>query len=466
MSDTPSAGREGRQWRGPPRVRQPAPLISWRLPSGRGATEQPNAVGDPVPLTVRFWTAVVLTGVATGLLGAFLMFVLFSVEHLVYGHPGTTFQHAVEQAADPRRMVALVVAGAVGGLAWFVLRRATRGEPANIDDAVWNGTGELSLRRCLGTSLISEVVVGMGASLGREAAPKLMGGAAASALSGPMRLAPAQRRLLVACGAGAGLACVYNVPVGGALFTAELLVGSIGLPVMLPALTCSAVATATAWIYLPQHATYVNLPNYPFSMTLMIFSLLLGPVAGLASVGWVRLIGFASHHRPRGAAALLAPVVAFASVGLIGIGYPQVFGNGQGLAQDAFVGAGSVALFGALFALKPVATGLCLGSGANGGLFTPTLATGAVLGGFLGAAWSTGWGGAPVGAFAMVGAAAMVGASMQAPLTALVLVLELTHSGFSIFVPLVVATAGATMVARYVDGYSIYSARLPAETSS
>jgi chloride channel protein, CIC family len=465
VTDVPPAGEPGRTRRGLPRVRHPAPLISWRLPSGRGATEQPNAVGDPVPLTLTFWTAVVLAGVATGLLGAFMMFVLFSVQHLVFGHPHTSFEYAVEQAADPRRVVALVVAGAVGGVAWFVLRRLTRGERSDVDDAVWNGTGELSFRRCLGTSLISEVVVGMGASLGREAAPKLMGGAAASALSGWMGLTPAQRRLLVACGAGAGLACVYNVPLGGALFTAELLVGSMSLPVMLPALLCSAVATATAWIYLPQYATYVNLPNYPFSLTLMVFALLVGPVVGLLSVGWVRLIGLASHHRPQGRAALVMPVAAFVLVGLMGIGYPQLFGNGKDMAHDAFLGAGSVALFGALFALKPIATGLCLGSGANGGLFTPTLSIGAVLGGLLGAAWTMGWGGAPVGAFAMVGAAAMIGASMQAPVTALALVLELTHTGFSIVVPMMVATAGSTMVARYVDGYSIYSARLPAEAT-
>jgi chloride channel protein, CIC family len=75
-----------------------------------------------------------------------------------------------------------------------------------------------------------------------------------------------------------------------------------------------------------------------------------------------------------------------------------------------------------------------------------------------------GWGGVPTGAFAVVVAAAMIGASMQAPLTALALVLELTHSGFSIVIPMMAATVGATMVARYVDGYSIYSARLPPET--
>jgi CIC family chloride channel protein len=435
------------------------------MASGRGATEQPNAAGDVVPLTARFWMAVIAAGVATGLLGAFMMYVLFSVQDLTYGHAGTSFQYAVVHTAESRRFVALVVAGAVGGVAWYALRRVTRGERSDIDDAVWNGTGELSFRRSLGTSLISEVVVGMGASLGRENAPKLMGGAAAGTLSGWFGLSVAQRRLLVACSAGAGLACVYNVPLGGALFTAELLVGTITLPVMLPALLCAALATATAWVYLPQHATYVDVPGYHFSLTLMVFSVLVGPVVGVVSVAWVRLIGFVSHHRPSGSSALVAPLAAFALLGAMGIAYPQLFGNGKDMAHDAFVGAGSIGLFAVLFALKPLATGICLGSGANGGLFTPTLSTGAVLGGFLGLGWSLAWGGAPAGAFAMVGAAAMIGASMQAPLAALALVLELTHSGFSMLIPMMAATVGSTTVARYVDGYSIYSARLPAEPS-
>jgi H+/Cl- antiporter ClcA len=101
-----------------------------------------------------------------------------------------------------------------------------------------------------------------------------------------------------------------------------------------------------------------------------------------------------------------------------------------------------------------------LAGGGSGGLFTPTLSNGAVLGGFLGGAWSLLWHGTPIGAFAMVGAAAMLGASMQAPLTALALVLELTHSGFQIMVPMMVALVIATAITRHVDGYSIYSARL------
>ncbi len=330
---------------------------------------------------------------------------------------------------------------------------------------MWGGDGRLSFRRCQGTSAISEVVIGMGASIGREAAPKLLGGASASLLAGRGGLSAEQRRLLVACAGGAGLAAVYNVPLAGALFTAEILIGSITLPVMLPALACSWIATATAWIYLPDRATYTGIPDYRFTGSLMTFSLLAGPLLGLVSVAYIRLIGWVSHHRARGARALYAPLIAFGVLGVIGIWYPQLFGNGLDMARDAFLGIGSLGLLLALFALKPLVTAMCLGSGASGGLFTPTLSTGAVLGGALGLAWNLAWPGSPSGAFAMAGAAAVIGAAMQAPLSGLALVLELTHSGFGLMIPMMAATAIATAVAFYVDGYSIYSARLPAYTA-
>jgi CIC family chloride channel protein len=141
----------------------------------------------------------------------------------------------------------------------------------------------------------------------------------------------------------------------------------------------------------------------------------------------------------------------------------QLFGNGKDMAHDAFLGAGSLGLFLALAALKPLVTSLCLGSGASGGLFTPVMSTGAVLGAALGLAWSHLFAGSPVGAYAMVGGAAMIGAGMQAPLAALALILEFTHAGFSIMVPMMAATAVATLTARHLDGYTIYSARLSAE---
>jgi len=446
------------------RLRVPQPVMKRRLPSGRGAMEQPNVTHDgEAALSARFWVAVAVTGVATGLFGDLMMLILFWFQHTAFNYHTGSFESAVENVSGLRRVVVLLIAGAVGGVAWYVLRRYTKGECSEVDEAVWNGSGKLSFRRSLGTSVISEVVIGMGASLGREAAPKLMGGASASVLAGWVGLSPAQRRLLVACGAGAGLGAVYNVPLGGALFTAEVLVGSIALPTILPALACSWIATATAWLYLSTSATYIDIPAFHSDTRLIVWALLLGPVVGVFAAGYIRLLGWVSHHRVSGRKALAAPLVAFAVLGAVGLGYPQLFGNGKNMAHDVFLGGGGVGLLLALFILKPLVTALCLGSGASGGLFTPVMSTGAVLGGALGLLWSYAWPGSPVGAYAIIGAAAMIGAAMQAPLAALALVLELTHSGFQLMVPMMVATVTATAITRYLDGYSIYSARLTAK---
>jgi chloride channel protein, CIC family len=445
------------------RVRVPPPLIPVRLPSGRGATEQPNVTGDgDAALTPAFWVLVALTGVAAGLFGDLMMLILHLIEHAAFGYHTGDFESAVARTSDLRRVLVLLAAGAFGGIAWFLLRRYTPGERSDIDDAVWDGGARLSFRRSLGTSVISEIVIGLGASLGREAAPKLMGGASASLLAGWARLSPAQRRLLIACGGGAGFAAVYNVPLGGALFTAEVMMGSISIPVILPALACSWIATATAWLYLPDRPTYADIPSYHSSMPLLVWALLAGPVIGLVASGYIRLIGWVSHHQASGRVALIAPLVAFGLLGLVALAFPQLLGNGKDMAHEAFLGSGGLALLLALFALKPLVTALCLGSGASGGLFTPTLSTGAVLGAAAGMAWSLAWPGSPAGAYALVGAAAMMGAAMQAPLAALALILELTHGGFELMIPMIAATVTATVIARHIDGYSIYTARLRA----
>lgn len=469
MTDPGSgAGPGAARWakrtaRGSERLRSPQPLIKSRLPSGRGAMEQPNVNSDgDAALTPRFWALLCITGVATGLFGDLMMLILFNVQRLAFHYHTGGFEAAIERDSGARRVVSLLLAGAFGGVAWYLLRRYTKGEKSEVDEVIWAGDGKLSFRRSLGTSVISEVVIGMGASIGREAAPKLLGGAAGSLLASWGRLTVAQRRLLVACGAGSGLAAVYNVPLGGALFTAEILIGSLSLPIVLPALTCAFIATTTAWIYLPTHATYLDIPAYHFSASLMVWAILVGPLIGVFAAGYIRLVGWVSHHRITGRKAMAAPLVAFGILGVIGIKYPQLFGNGKDMAHDVFIGGGSLALLAALFILKPLVTSLCLGSGASGGLFTPVMSTGAVFGGFCGLAWSQLWPGSPVGAFAMIGAAAMIGAGMQAPLAALALVLELTHSGFAIMVPMMAATTVATVVSRLIDGYSIYSARLPA----
>jgi H+/Cl- antiporter ClcA len=445
------------------RVREPSPLIPWRLPSGRGATEQPNATGDgDAPLTPWFWVLLVLTGIAAGLFAILMMFVLFSVERLAYDFHTGSFADAVQRAGDVRRLAALLCAGVFGGIAWYLLRRFMPGAKTDVDDVVWRPGERLSFRRSFLTGLISEVVVGLGASIGRENAPKLMGGVSASVLADWGRLTSGQKRLLMACGAGAGFGAVYNVPLAGALFTAEVMLGTISLPVILPALACAGIATVTSWLYLPAHVTYPGIPPYHLTVPLTVFSLVAGPLIGLLASGYIRLIGWMTYFQLTGRESVAAQIVVMGVLGVVSFAFPQLLGNGQDMAAEAFAGTGGLAVLTALFLLKPLVTAACLGSGASGGLFTPTLATGAALGAAAGIAWSAAWPGSPAGAYALVGAAAMMGAAMQAPLTALAMILELTGAGYTLLIPMIAATVLATVIARNVDGYSIYTARLRA----
>ena len=449
------------------RVRTPRPVIKRRMPSARGATEQPNTVGDgDAPLTVRFWLLVVATGVATGLLGVAMMLLLRGVETLAFGDQSDGFLASVDRATPVHRIVVLIIGGIIGGVGWYALRRWGRWGSTDVDDEIWTGTASLSFRRSLGSSALSEVVVGAGASLGREAAPKQLGAAAASLFARWARLTVGQRRLLVACGAGAGMGAVYNVPLGGALITAELLYGSLALPAILPALVTSGIATVVAWVYLPIRPTYPGVPAFPVAWSHIAFAIVAGPLIGVIAAAYVRMIGWVSHHQLKGRWVLIGPAIAFGILGVVAIAYPQLLGNGQDIAEQAFVSTAGFTVVVALAValLKPVVTALCLGSGATGGLFTPTMASGAALGAVLGAAWSVIVPGQPIGSYALIGATAMIGAAMQTPLAALALVIELTHTADTLIVPMVIATALATLVTRLIDGYSIYSSRLPAQS--
>jgi chloride channel protein, CIC family len=112
-------------------MRRPEPLVKQRMPSGRGATEQPNITsGGACVLTPRFWVMVVLAGVAAGLLGALMMAILFNVQYAAFGYHEGSLQHGVEHAPAARRVASLLIAGVFGGVAWFLLRRYTTGEPS------------------------------------------------------------------------------------------------------------------------------------------------------------------------------------------------------------------------------------------------------------------------------------------------------------------------------------------------
>jgi H+/Cl- antiporter ClcA len=271
-----------------------------------------------------------------------------------------------------------------------------------------------------------------------------------------------QRRLLVACGAGAGLAAAYGVPLGGALFALEVLRGALALRLVLPALLASVVATAISWLFLPNAPTYI-LPAFHNSVPDLLWAIFVGLISGIVSVGFVRIIAWADRNRPEGRRRLIAPLFALGLLGIISIPFPQLLGNGKDVAQLAFANQIAPGLLLTLLFLKPAATTMCLGSGAPGGLFTPSLALGALLGGMLGQVWALLWPDTQPALFAVIGAGAVLAATTQGPISAVVLIMELTGSDRSFIAPMLLAVVMATLVARTIEPRSIYDARLTDE---
>lgn len=408
------------------------------------------------PGAAGFWLAVLLTGAGAGIAAAVLTRLLQLVQHLVW--PGPDLLDAAAHAGGWRHVWVLLGAGFLTGAGQIVLHRLSSANGIDISEAISLFAGRLPALRTLGSALLSVLLVGMGASLGREGAPKQAGAVIANSLSDRVGLSDEQRKLLVACGAGAGMAAAYGVPLGGALFALEVLRGVLALRLVLPALLASAIATGISWVALPDAPTYL-IPAYPTSLSMILWALLAGPVAGLVSVGYVRAIAWADRNKPTGWHRVVAPMLALGLLGIISITFPQILGNGKDITQLAFTNQVAPILLLILLFLRPAATVMCLGSGVPGGLFTPSLALGALLGGVLGHAWGWLWPSVPQGLCAVIGSAAVLAATTHGPISAVVLVVELTGRDRSFILPLLLAVGTATVVARTIDRRSIYDAR-------
>ena len=418
-------------------------------------TPQPNVT--ELEISFRFWAVIILTGAGAGLAGGLLMKLLRVVQHLSYSYPSGDFLRGVEQVSGHRRVVVMMLAGLVAATVLYAMKRFGVQSGGSLPDAVWKRSGQMPTAATLIRSLLSIVTVGMGAALGREGALKDTGGVVANKLSDWFGMTPAQRQLLVACGAGAGMAAAYNVPLGGALFAAEVLMGSLSLAAVVPAFVASFTGVAVSWLLLPNRPAYL-FPALEVTHSLILWSVLAGPLVGFLSVGYVRAIGWAQTHKPRGWRVFVLPLVIFTALGLAAIKFPQLLGNGKNIVQLTFSNQLSAGLLCWLIVLRPLATLLCLRSGAPGGLFTPTMTLGAMVGESLGQIWNHFAAGNEVASYAMIGSAAFLAAATLGPLSSAVFLLELTRHADPLMVPLLIATAGATVTARRYTVHSIYSA--------
>lgn len=410
----------------------------------------------------HFWLLLAPTAIVAGAVGAGLKVLLRVVEHASWAYRSGPMAAAVSATTPLHRVATLAVAGAMAGAVWWAMQRwwGTRG--GGMTDRIWSRKPDMDVGPTLTSAALSTTIIAMGASLGREAPPKEAAAALASWIGQWAKLSHEEQILLVACAAGGAWAAIYNIPFAGGVFAAEVLVGTLTLPVVVPAVAVSALATALSQAVLPVHPYYVGVPAFPDSVPLLVWAVVAGPVLGVAATGFVRLLGLANVHRVSGRWLLVGPLVAFVGLGVVSIWYPLILGNGRDIGQALFLHGMAPGAVVALLLLKPVVTVGCWGSGASGGMFTPLTSYGALVGALFGSAWSQAWHGVPAGAFALVGASAVVTAGMAAPLSGIALMWELTGGHLTtLLLPVLLAASGAAVTAHLLGGGSIYSVRLP-----
>jgi H+/Cl- antiporter ClcA len=209
--------------------------------------------------------AVVVTGVAAGVTGALLTLLLHAVQELAYGYSDEVFAIGVAQAPPGRRVLAMSAGGLLVELGWYLLRRRS-GPGVPVSAAVSDPAHRLPLPSTTGDALLQITAVGCGASLGREGAPRQVAASVAGWWGRTARMPVDAQRTLIACGAGAGLAAVYNVPLAGALFTLEVMLRSAGPARVVAAVSTSAIATVVAWPVVGRHPVY-EVPDHPLTWT-------------------------------------------------------------------------------------------------------------------------------------------------------------------------------------------------------
>lgn len=402
---------------------------------------------SPKRPAARLIAAGLLTGLAAGLGGMLLGMLLHAVQHLAYGYSQgqiishESFLEGVEAASGARRLFALVLCGLVAGGGWWLIYRY--GRPlVSVKQAVDDPAVRMPAATTVAHSTLQIITVALGSPMGREVAPREVGALAASRLSRLLRLPPEQHRLIVACGAGAGLAAVYNVPLGAALFVLEVLLRSFAWPAAVLALATCCIGAVVAWAGLGNVVQYA-VPAMTVSTSLIVWAVVTGPLFGCAAYGFVRLTSAARQRAARGWRLPVAAVLNFTLIGVLAIYLPALLGNGKGPAQLAFSNELSIALAAALMLLKIAVTTSSLRAGASGGLLTPGIAIGASMAVVLGGLWTYAWPDAPLGAYAVVGAAAFLASSMSMPLTAIVLIAEFTRVDQGFLVPIILAVAGS-----------------------
>lgn len=407
------------------------------------------------------WQRPLLAAAAIGGLGALCTIGfregILLIERLAYGHSGSLVGIA-RSLPWWQRLLAPALGGIVAGLLLtFGRRYQARG--GDYMEAVVLGNGDLSVRASLVRALSSAATVASGGAIGREG-PMVQLAALTGALFGRWRALPVpRRRLYVACGAAAGIAAAYNAPIAGALFVAEIVLRSLAIeslgPLIVAAVAANLIVAQVAGFQPVYHMPVMQLHGDGPAIMLALF----GIVAGLLAPAYLALLdgGRALFKRWRGGAHWQQLAAGGLLVGAISIVSPEVWGNGYSVVNSVLQGGWVSQMLLTVLLLKLLAVAATVGSGAVGGIFTPTLFAGAVTGALFGNLCHWLWPGlVPVPAAVAVGMGAFLAACTHAPLMSILMIFEMTES-YHVIVPLMAACVLAYSISRVLRPQSIYA---------
>jgi CIC family chloride channel protein len=361
------------------------------------------------------------------------------------------------------RLIIPAIGGLVAGAIIQFGARLSRGATTtDYMEAVVLGDGKISARLSLVKCLSSLFTIASGGSIGREG-PLVQLSSVIASVAGRLRKWSTPRlRLLVGCGAAAGIASAYNAPIAGALFIAEIVLGSVAMEIFGPLVFSSVIATLTVRGFLGAEPLY-GIPRFKLNGNWEIVPyLLLGLAAGLAAPWFIRLLRISEDWAGRIAAPVYIKMgVGGLLVGALAIVHPEVCGNGYSTVNGILRGQFLWETLAIILVFKVLATTATFGSGAVGGVFTPTLLIGASLGFLFGTGTQhlTGSIGVNPSAFALVGMGAFLAAATHAPIMAIIMIFELTLD-YEIILPLMLSCVVGYYTSVSIEKRSIYAEAL------
>jgi CIC family chloride channel protein len=382
---------------------------------------------------------------------------LAALEHLLYG-TGAGLVEAAQRLPWWQRLFVPAIGGALAGAVLAIAARRARSPHGDYMEAVVLGRGELETGNSLLRALSSACSVASGGAIGREGPMVQLAALTGSLLAAWTKMPVPRRRLLVACGAAAGLTTAYGTPIAGALFIAEIVLQSLATETLAPLLIASVCAHATVATLVGSSPLYRMPEVSAIAGPTFVLCGALGIVAGLAAPVYLRVLDLAKAAFGSWRAPLpLKLALGGLMVGALSVAAPQVWGNGFSVVNSVLQNQWAWQALLLVLALKLAAVAATTGSGAVGGIFTPTLFMGAVSGALLsqaaGAAFAMTL---PVPLGAAVGMGAFLAASTHAPLTSVLMVFEMTEN-YTVVAPLMLACVLAFSVSRLLRPDSIYA---------